>query len=190
MSRSRGRRLGFLLLLALWLGQLPASWASAQEPPAEYRVKAAFLQRFLMFISWPEGDAGPADRPIVVGVVGETPLAAALRKLQDASGRGPQLVVREIDSPDELAATCDVAFIARRIGHLARTDHPRWKNLRWLENRPILTVGEDEDFLAAGGVIDFFIESDRVRFAISSGAAKRAGLTVRADLMRLAKVVE
>ena len=98
------------------------------------------------------------------------------------------IILRDID-PDAMAARCQVIFIPRVIGHLDRTDHPRWKNLAWLKDRPVLTIGEDDDFLAAGGVINFFLQDQRVRFAISSSAVDRSGLTVRSTLMRLAKVV-
>ena len=190
MYREPGRRFSWVLLLTLVAGLVcvPVS-PRAEAPVGEDEIKAAFLQRFLMFISWPE-EAIAASDSLVIGVVGDGSTSEAIAKLDGSDVRNQHVVILRDMDPDAMAARCQVIFIPEIIGHLARTDHPRWKNLTWLKERPVLTVGEDEDFIAAGGAINFFLQDQRVRFAISSGAVDRAGLTVRSTLMRLAEVVD
>ena len=47
-------------------------------------------------------------------------------------------------------------------------------------------LGEDP----FGGVIELFIEDNKVRFSVNVDAAKRAGVTMDSDLLRLSTVVE
>ena len=51
----------------------------------------------------------------------------------------------------------------------------------------VLTVGESESFVAAGGVIEFRLEDNGVGMEINAVAAKRAGLRISAKLLSLAQ---
>jgi hypothetical protein len=53
----------------------------------------------------------------------------------------------------------------------------------------VLTVGESEDFVQAGGMIGFFLEDNKVRFEINLNATERAKLKISARLLALAKTV-
>ena len=53
-----------------------------------------------------------------------------------------------------------------------------------------LTVGESPDFCDQGGVIGFRTLDNRVRFDVNLDAAKRAGLTVSSQLLKLANAVK
>jgi hypothetical protein len=53
----------------------------------------------------------------------------------------------------------------------------------------VLLVGESRDFLSSGGMIRLFVESNRVRFAISQKACEAVGLRVSSRLLRLAREV-
>ena len=53
----------------------------------------------------------------------------------------------------------------------------------------VLLVGESDGFAAAGGIIQFALEDNRVRFLINTDAAERAGLKVSSKLLSLAHVV-
>jgi hypothetical protein len=61
--------------------------------------------------------------------------------------------------------------------------------LRAASTRPILTVGEDPDFLDRGGIIHLRLAGHRLRFDINASQAQRVGLTLSAQLMRLAQSV-
>ncbi len=52
-----------------------------------------------------------------------------------------------------------------------------------------LVVGETRNFAAAGGSIEFLLEDNRVRFAINTDAADRAGLKLSSKLLSLARIV-
>ena len=53
----------------------------------------------------------------------------------------------------------------------------------------VLVVGETDGFAAAGGMIEFLLEDNHVRFAINPDATRRAGLKCSSSLLALAKIV-
>src|SRR6185503_2472570 len=57
------------------------------------------------------------------------------------------------------------------------------------ERMPILTVSDSPDFLKRGGMIEFVLDSNRVRFEINLAAAKTAGLNLSSELLRVATAV-
>ena len=50
----------------------------------------------------------------------------------------------------------------------------------------MLTVGETEKFLEAGGMINFVTQGNKIRFQINEAATKKAGLKVSSKLLNLA----
>ena len=53
----------------------------------------------------------------------------------------------------------------------------------------ILTAGEGDRFLRAGGMIAFVLDNHRVRFDINQTAAENAGLRLSAKLLTVARSV-
>ncbi|HJX10369.1 MAG TPA: YfiR family protein [Candidatus Binatia bacterium] len=47
-----------------------------------------------------------------------------------------------------------------------------------LRNTPTLTVGEADDFAAAGGMIALLIDDNKIRFEVNLDAAGNAGLKI------------
>ena len=62
------------LLVALALGLLPGSLRAA--PSLEYAVKAAYLPKFIPFITWPDGAFAGADAPFTICLLGQDRLGA------------------------------------------------------------------------------------------------------------------
>ena len=58
--------------------------------------------------------------------------------------------------------------------------------LQSIESSPILTVSDAPRFLDEGGIVQLKLVDNRVRFAIDATAARRAGLRLSAQLLRLA----
>ena len=58
-----------------------------------------------------------------------------------------------------------------------------------LKNNGVLTVADTQGFLEDGGIVNFVIEDNKVRFDINLTASEKAGLKIRSQLLRLAKKV-
>lgn len=157
--------------------------SACADASKEYQIKAAFLFNFTKFIEWPAAAFADDSAPIVIGVCGSNPFGAELHNIvEDRKINGREIVVKTVDTAAE-AAKCHVLyFSAAANGSLAQM-------LPALEKTAVLTVGESERFTSAGGVINFVLEADKVRFEINSAAADKAGLKISAQLQKLARTV-
>ncbi len=179
--RGAARLLSLAALAALAL--LVTSGSRGQESPAlEYQVKAAFLYNFARFVEWPAREASPSAE-ITIGVLGSDPFGEALdRTIAGKSVNGRALkVVRLKDARD--APRCQILFVE------LPTESALAGVLEAVGRAPVLTVGDAESFTRKGGVIRFFMEDNKVRFAINVDAAQRAGLKISSKLLALAKVI-
>jgi hypothetical protein len=175
-------RIAALLLLLSPFILLPTSLRA--EPAREYQVKAAFLYNFTKFIEWPADCFDSASSPIVIAILGHDPFGGELEKVvrgRTVAGRPIRLVSLE---PADLDAApppkYHVLFVPAGEESLLR---------RFAENHPsrgVLTVGETDRFAAAGGIITFVVIHDRVHFEIDRDRAAAAGVSISAQLQKLA----
>jgi hypothetical protein len=156
----------------------------AQAETREYQIKAAFLVNFMQFVTWPPAAFTNADAPFCIGVLGDDPFGAAL----DQAVRGETVhhhkVVVQRTQRVEDCKDCQMIFVSRSEEKNLAVILPS------LNSGPILTVGETRDFARRGGVINFFLEGNKVRFEINPTVAQRGKLKISAQLLNLGKIVE
>ena len=173
----RYRPLLALLLLQLALG------ADAQTP-REDQIKAAFVYNFTKFIEWPSTSFADANAAIVIGVLGDSPMATVLDNVvRDRKVNGRPILVRTIQGPAD-AASIHVLFVSA-------AESSRWAQLQaTIEPRPVVTVGESPWFAQSGGTINFIEQGDKLQFVINMVAAERSGVKISAQLQKLAAAVQ
>jgi len=163
---------------------LCAAWGWLQalaEQPSEYDVKAAFLLNFTRFVEWPaDAFAAPAS-PFAICVLGKDPFGRALDDiLEGESVNGRKLEARRI-SEAPAARACQMVFFGTTEKDILRAVRS--------SGHGVLTVGEGEDFIRAGGAIGFILDNRRVRFDINQAAAEDAGLKLSSKLLNVARSV-
>lgn len=177
----------------------PEAWADSLSS-REYQVKAAFLYNFIQFVDWPEEKLADSNEPITISIVGDDPFGDAFEPIKDKKVKGRSVVVKRFKSFEELEKSIeknksqsDQEIETLVNCHLLFICFSERKNLEKIINavkdRNVLTVGEMEGFLEAGGIINLFVEEKKLRFEINVAAAERAGLKIRSKLLRLAKRV-
>jgi len=164
-------------MAATLLACMPVFSGVTGQPPTEYRIKAAFLYNFTSFVTWPQDQA---DIPgFTLCVLGEDPFGNLLDKLAGKSVNGRPLVVRRLGSL-ALLDRCKLVFISEtsssQIGDA----------LALLHELPVLTVSDIRGFTDLGGIIEFRIIANKVRFDINTTAAESAGLSISSKLLSLA----
>jgi len=83
---------------------------------------------------------------------------------------------------DALIAS-DILFVsASESGHLAAI-------FNTLRTASVLTVGETDQFVRLGGVVNFVERDNKVHFVINLEAAHRAGLNISSKLLKVADSV-
>jgi hypothetical protein len=158
---------------------------AATPPPQEYAVKAAFLYHFAHLVDWPAA-ADPAE-PFVIGVVGPDPFGTTLDEvLAGKSVRGQPVRIQRLTSAAQLEdARLHILFVGR-----GDDEHVR-RALAAVAAKPVLTVGESPRFAERGGMIGFrMTDEGRVGFDINLQRAEQAGLRMRSQLLKLARIVE
>jgi hypothetical protein len=142
-------------------------------------VEAAYLFNFAKFMHAP---AHSADS-FTIAVVGKSPIGPMLETItanEQIDGR-PLKVVQAASV--EQARNCDIVL-------LSETETPRMdKDLAALAGSNALTVSNAPDFAQHGGMIEFKIVNNRVRFIVNLDAANKAKVTLSSELLKVAMSV-
>jgi hypothetical protein len=172
------------LLAALCLFAIaPGAVADARATSAgEWQIKSAFIYNFTKFVEWPEAALGEPTQPIVIGVLGEKPLAQQLAAV--VAGRnvnGRSIEVRPVRTASEARAT--------QLLFVTAAEESRYAAMRdELADSPVLTVGETPSF-SVTGAIGFVQEGEKLRFEINVDIAERSHLKISSQLQKLAAAV-
>jgi hypothetical protein len=158
----------------LLIGALLVQPAAADDS-LEYAVKAAYLTKFIPFITWPDTSLPAPNAPIVICVAGEDPFGGKLEQAAMGARLGEHPVTVKKAAPD---AACQVAFLG--AGGEGALDA--------LHGKPVVTVTDSG--LKAHGVISFVVVENHVRFDIDDALAAQDGLVVSSKLLSLAHAVK
>jgi len=171
------------LRLAIVLGSLGIARLLAQKMD-EYQVKAAFVSNFAGFVEWPpEVFKGPAD-PLSICVLGRNPFGRSLEAMTEGKTVGGRsFAVRQVSGASQ-AGGCHIVFVSS-------SERLRFRSiLESFKAASVLSVGDANDFVAEGGVINLRLESGKVQIEISVGAAKEKNLRISSRLLSLARNVK
>lgn len=148
--------------------------------PTQDDVEAAYLYNFSKFVHWPPD---PLRRTLNICILGHDPFGATLDTILDNEKiDGLQLKTVRLSDVSS-AQSCAILFLdASEASHLD-------KDLSALSKLPILTVSDMPDFVDVGGMIQFVLRDDRVRFEVNLGAVNRSGLHVSSQLLKVAAQV-
>jgi hypothetical protein len=155
-----------------------------QPKPNEYQVKAAYLYNFGRFVKWPTNIPADKDDSFAVCVLGPDPFGPALDStLANESLNGKPVVLRRISKPQD-ATDCRILFISsKEANHLKEI-------LATVDQQGVLTVSDMPDFSRRGGMIQFILEGERIRFEINLASTENAKLTVSSELLKVATTVK
>ena len=167
------------LLLAAFLQR-----ASAQTRPSQYDVEGAYLLDFGKFTQLTAGSQALRRATFDVCILGHDPIGDTIDKLaaDDTIDRRAVRIVRDISGSQ--ARTCAIVFISTHEDDRIREE------LNALSGADVLTVGESPEFLNDGGMIQFVVDKDHVRFAVNLDAVRKTHLVLSSQLLRVALFVK
>ena len=195
--RTRGDRVGKVKPngCSLWLriGALFLVWfmvegegprAMAQAGYDEKDIKAVFLCRFAQYVTWPATAFKDDTTPITIGILGDDPFGKRIEEaIAGEKAQNRKLEVKRSNQVEDLR-TCHILFVSSsEKGRLPDL-------LKDIQTKGTLIVGDMEGFVRMGGMISFKPKDGKVKFDINEKAAKRAGLKISSQLLRLGDVVE
>ena len=142
----------------------------------EAQLKAAYVFNFLKFVEW---NPSVSSDVLQVCFAGADDVREALGKA--ATGKtvsGRKVLVRPI-AEIQNAQSCAAIYVDTVRG-----------TSRWSSASSALTIGGTEDFTQTGGIIRLYTESNRLRFIVNVGNARRAGVQISSNLLKLATQIE
>ncbi len=165
----------------------PAGVLLAQPAPAnptgEFQQKARILSLLPEYITWP-ADSGQSGRPLVIGVVGDSPFGSHLDAFftpgQPQSRKGRVLYLNNLRAIE----TCDVLFICESESERL------YEILRRVKDRPILTMGASPDFARRGVMVNLVLDRGRIGLEVNRTACRLSRLEVSAHILKNAKIIE
>jgi len=179
----KGFRLGAVLVATALTLVVPGGARAQSAASKEYPIKAACLLNFAQYVEWPTEAFPEAGTPFTIGILGDDPFGEVMEAtVQGETIRNRKLAILRSRKVDDLKS-CHLLFISR--SEKGRLD----EILRSLEATNALTVSETERFASRGGVINFYLEGNKVRFEINQDAAQRHSLKISAQLLKLARIV-
>ncbi len=170
-----------LALATLFLLHSPRLLAQ-QSKAAEYTVKATYLYNFSRFVQWPSDAVAKRDA-FQICVFGEDPFGSVLDTILSGEAiKGKPVVAKRVMKLQD-AADCPVLFISS-------SEDSRLKEiLVGLDKAGVLTVSDIPQFSQRGGIIQFVVVANKVRFEVNLSNAQDAGLTLSSDLLKVAVAV-
>lgn len=162
----------------------PRIAAGQRDATGEYEVKAAMLYNLTRFVEWPPSAYPGPQAPIQMCILGRDPFGSTLASIvlkQTVNGR--PVMIRHSQNDAGIRA-CHLLYISsserKTVIQIFAT----------LKGSSVLTVGEITQFAAHGGMIQFSLEEQQVRFDINLDAVARAGLKISSRLLVLARIIK
>jgi hypothetical protein len=161
------------------VSQRPADAQTAEES----QVKASYLFNFAKYVEWPSDASRGVGDPTVICVVGDERTASVLDQVtvgRKANGR--RIEVKRPRSMSEFKA-CHILFIGfpdkARIAGI----------LRALPKSEALIVGQSDQFMALGGMINLAEKNETIELEIDPKTADAVGLKISSRLLEVSHIV-
>lgn len=153
----------------------------------EHHLKARYIDGFTAFIQWPMETFANKEELLRLCVLGENPFGKALDILVDAhnnrSTRQSNPRVADYLRRGADLSRCHLLYISKsEESYVAQI-------LAQVRGKPILTISSLENFAVNGGMIQFYLRNNKVRFLIDPQTIRNERLQPDANLLRIADLV-
>lgn len=172
------------LAFLLMLGLQPLPGSAADTAFEEYQIKGALLFKLVSFVTWPPQENTDTTKNFTICILGENYFDDILNTIESYSSNGERINIKYYEQPSSLEENCQIAFISKSKKASLNSIFDS------IEEFPILTVGDTENFLENGGMIKFQTNKGRLSIEINLDAVKTAQLRISAPLLQLANIVE
>jgi hypothetical protein len=178
--RGRPPAPALLAVLLLTVTSFRAEAPAKLSGPSQVDVQAVYLYNFAKFVRWPAKGPGPT---LDICVAGQKVYLETLSRVVTGEHIDERPVaVRAIQLPEDETG-CDILFIdASAKGHLDSL-------LTAAAGKSVLTVSDIPDFLDRGGMIQFILLDNRVRFSVDLRPIARSEITLSSELLKVAVTV-
>jgi hypothetical protein len=166
-------------LVITWIVIAAPLLHAQRSGPTENEVKSAYLYNFGKFVEWPAKATGVGEF-FSICALGDDSFGSTLETIiAGESINGKKVLVKHVAKPQD-AVSCHILFISSSEQNQLK------EILAALDNTSVLTVSDVPQFTRRGGMIQFVVEANKVRFEVNLTSAERAGLTLSSQLLKVA----
>lgn len=148
---------------------------STLSKTAEYDKKALYIYNLPGYIYWP--GKIKADK-FVVGIIGESPMNAAL---------GAYMYGKNIQKLPAVVEPYNPA--SGKFYHMVFVAESRQKDFqkikKELQGKPVLLITENKYLVQAGAHVCLYVEGDKIKFSVNKRDIEKNGLNVSEQLIKL-----
>lgn len=167
------------MLSAIFAGEQRAVAADTLE---EYTVKAALSLNFARFTEWPSDGLPINSSKISICTIGDNVIHEAFSGVEKKTIGKMAVSVINLTRIRELNR-CQLLFIS------GMEKNKTIQLVDEIKTLPILTIGEDDEFIRSGGMVILQIVNGRVNMKINLDAVKKARLQINSRVLKLATIV-
>jgi hypothetical protein len=175
------------MLTSLAAAQDPSNESGVKPTSApEYKIKAGYLSQLMLFVHWPDrlDEVSEPSTNQTICIIGRDRFADAFQDIEDKpwGSAGRILRIRRLGrfKPTTDLGGCHILFVSD-------SEEERCAEiLLALEDAPTLTVADMDGFLEQGGIVQFVIQGDNVRWKINLTPAERTELEIDSQILELA----
>lgn len=152
--------------------------AQAEQSTEEYDIKAVFLFHFIDFSIWPTH----VENNMTICIYGHNPFENRLQLLAETISK-KKIIKIKLQKNLELIDDCQILF----VHSTKQNELPSLVNL--LNNKPILTVSDMDNFASNKGMIGLLVQQDKIKIEINLDSVKASGIQISSNLIELATVI-
>ena len=183
VARPIARSVSRWLTVSIFAAVLAVSLHAQTSKVNAGQVQAAYLYNFGKFVKWPAVAPANQSGAFIICVLDQDPFGDTLQStLSGETVAGKPVVVRRLAKPQE-ASVCHILFISGSRAHELN------QILSSIDEAAVLTVSDMPDFSKRGGMIQFVLEGDRIRFEINLAGAEKSHLVFPSELLKVATAV-
>ncbi|MCX6074698.1 MAG: YfiR family protein [Campylobacterales bacterium] len=149
---------------------------------SEESIKAAYLERFAMFIQWPK----PVESYNIC-IYNDTSFAKTLQKSYSSrlfNSHPLNVISLSSGTPENETLKCHILYF--RDSKPNQNEH----YLNTLYKNNVLLISDDDDDTKKGAMIGFYLQNNLLRFVINQRNLEDAHLSVSYKLLNFATVIE
>lgn len=180
MKLSGRARAGFFLFFAVTV--IGICRTGTADFAKEFVVKAAISLNLARFTEWPESVL-PVNSPYLnLCVLGDEDVQQAFAQVEKKASGKRMLHVIAVSQSGNLGS-CNMVYVSGldRIRTI--------KLLSGIVGKPILTIGERNDFLEQGGLVNLEMKEGKINIQVNLDAATRSGIKISSRVLALTTII-
>jgi len=150
-------------------------------PQDDYTLHANIIYRFTKYIDWPENKK---TGDFTIGIVGESPLYDALKRLSASKTVGNQKIVIVKIPPSAGVFNCHILFISDEESGSVK------KIAAATAGAPVLIVSESNGLARKGSCINFITMDDKLKLEINKNNIEQRDLRIASELLELGIIIK